>query len=498
MNTQITKTVCYLPLDERPCNRDFAPMLFSSGEFQMRLPERLGDKKVPAEWEDIRAFLLASVRDADGLVISLDMLLYGGLIPSRLHSLDREAVMERLQLLREIRAQRPDLPVFAFQCIMRCPQYSSSDEEPDYYETCGREIFLEGVRRHREALGLDAPKEGNTPPVAALQDYLQRRAFNLSMNLATLDLVREGVIDFLVIPQDDSAPYGWTAMDQEKVREKIRAERISSRVLMYPGADEVGLTLTSRMALHFAGRVPKVQVQWASVRAPFLIPLYEDRMLGETVKYHLMAAGCCVCSALSDADMVLGIPAPAERMREAAYQEKRDPNYQVGRNLPAFLFGLREALRAGKIVTLSDNAYANGSDLELVEQMDEMGLCMDIHGYAGWNTSSNTLGTAIAEGVHALLSGRNQAHMDFQAMRYVEDALYCATVRARVTEQVEARGMSYFLVDGQRGEAAGMVRQELERGLATLPSLREHIRIEDVYLPWRRMFEVGLRVSWKE
>lgn len=37
---------------------------------------------------------------------------------------------------------------------------------------------------------------------------------------------------------------------------------------------------------------PRVYLKYASTLAPQLIPNYEDRSLNETVKYHVMAAGC--------------------------------------------------------------------------------------------------------------------------------------------------------------------------------------------------------------
>lgn len=78
---------------------------------------------------------------------------------------------------------------------------------------------------------------------AALKDYLDRRAFNGSFNIRTLDLVEDGTIDFLIIPQDDSAKYGYTAMDQKTVRAKIDEKVLNDRVILYPGADELGMVL---------------------------------------------------------------------------------------------------------------------------------------------------------------------------------------------------------------------------------------------------------------
>ena len=60
---------------------------------------------------------------------------------------------------------------------------------------------------------------------------------------------------------------------------------------------------------------------------------------------------------------------------------------------------------------------------------------MKVDGYAGWNTSANTLGTAIAEGGDSYLNKVTEEHQRFLE-RYVEDAGYCSVVRKSVTEKL--------------------------------------------------------------
>lgn len=121
-------------------------------------------------------------------------------------------------LIADIKQGNKKLLIYAFQCIMRCPSHSASDEEPDYYENCGAEIHMIGNVRHRISLGLCdeaelAPLHAKAPQ-EHLDDFLNRRAFNLQFNLKALELLHDEVIDFLIIPQDDSAPMAsqrWTS-----------------------------------------------------------------------------------------------------------------------------------------------------------------------------------------------------------------------------------------------------------------------------------------------
>ena len=119
-------------------------------------------------------------------------------------------------------------------------------------------------------------------------------------------------------------------------------------------------------------------------------------------------------------------------------------------------------------------------------------------GYAGWNTSANTIGTAIAEAVNYLYYGQSQNQMDFIIQRYLEDAGYCAKVRTQVKNNLPA-GMNYFDVKEKDGVVSQMVSAQLQEFAGQyLSSIKSEIRIKDVKMPWKRMFEVDLDASWQE
>lgn len=496
------KKIILLPLDERPCNFDFPDKLFHSADLELIRPEHLGNKKTPADAQKIIEFLKLKSRDADALILSVDTLLYGGLIPSRLHHLDYDTVNQRFEVISELKRENPKLFIYAFQCIMRCPSYSSSEEEPDYYETYGEKIHKLGVLLHKEKLGKDLPGERKALLESVdrniLDDYINRRNFNREFNLKTIDLVKSGVIDFLIVPQDDSAAYGYTAMDQEIVRERIMSELLQDKVLIYPGADEIGLTLMSRAVNRMNGKRPRVYLKYSSIHAPFIIPAYEDRALGETIKYQLMAANCRITDSYETADFCLAVNCPANHMMESEDQPVKNRDYQVERNIMEFAEFLEDCVNDQKAVTVGDIAFANGGDLELIALMNKRKLLDQMTGYAGWNTSSNTLGTAIAQGVHYLYYGKSKKHMDFLILRYVEDGGYGGMVRTYVAKQLLPKyDMDYFDVKTPDGKASQLVRDNLQMFIENnLDSIAGNIRLNKVVMPWRRMFEVGIDVEY--
>lgn len=541
--------ILLLPLDERPCNAAFPERLFPADKVQILLPRKLGHKKKPADFSVLSDFLFEKAKDADALLLSLDMLLYGGLIPSRLHHLKTETLFSRLHLIRELKEKYPALPIYAFATVMRCPAYSSDDEEPDYYERFGSAIHARGALMHRALAGLTTSSEAEGPvpspagllpaasgegeisapfssaePVSAsslddgdsqdpepclssdfetcLEDYLARRALNKQLSLQALELVKEGILESIVFPQDDSMRFGFPAMDQEEIRRRILTLGLTERAMMYPGSDEIALTLLCRLLLNHHGLLPKVYVKYLTDGARSLIPLYEGLPLSATTSYQLHAAGCVTADTCAEADIVLLETAASGSMEEAWSQPSRSPSYFAERNFPEMLSFIQRMRSAGKVVTVADNAYANGGDLDLIRILDADHLLMDLQGYAGWNTNANTMGCAIAMGVCAFLYGEQGLFPDpaaeaqrrnFLISRYIEDACYQADVRQCVTKKIPPLGFDYFFTGEEEGEVRDLILAELQIRIKTeLSSLADRIQIRRLTLPWKRMFEIDL------
>lgn len=499
------KKIIVIPLDERPCNYNFNQFMTEGIPYDIVVPPMniMGDKKQPGDSDLIIDWLKKEAKTANGIVVALDTILYGGIIPSRLHHHSMEVLQERLNVLREIKEDNKDLVIYAYQLLMRNPQYSSAEEEPDYYADYGREIHLTGVYEHKEELGIltesekiDYKRVKDFVPQEFLKDYLDRRLINSELNKDFLALVKEGVVDFAIIPQDDSSPYGYTAIDQRKTRKMIEDENLELKVYMYPGADEVTNTLLSKLILHFENKRPLVYIKYSSVGEGKIIPLYEDRYLAETVKYQVLAAGGLIVDDLNSADLVLLINTPPEAMREAASINNRTIEYDSFRTLVEYVEFADYVIKdLNKPVIIGDVAYANGGDLHLFKLLKQKDLLFKVAAYAGWNTSSNTLGTAIPQGIFAWLYPNRKENEDFLALRYVEDVGYCSIVRSSVAAKLE-EPQNYYLLDGKKGKTVDLIEKELNEFIANNLNSKEYsIEITNIYSPWNRMFETGLEVK---
>ncbi|MDF2715718.1 MAG: hypothetical protein K0R28_2643 [Paenibacillus sp.] len=507
--------IVYVPLDERPCNYRYPLYLASMTDLELQVPEMglLGRKKTPADTDAVRDWLVGAASEADALIVSIDMLVHGGIVPSRLHHTSEASCKERLGVLARLKQSNPRLRIYAFNLITRVPAYSSSEEEPDYYADFGNELYTYGwLKDKAEQETLDADETARlesllaTIPESVLDDFLTRRKTNAFVNAETMKLVRDGVIDFLIIPLDDNSKYGFSPLEQRKLSLLAEELNLGDKIMIYPGADEIGCTLFARAFCEAKQYTPKAFVRYSSVHGPFVVPKYEDRSLGESIKYHLTAAGAVAHDNSCGTDFILMTNSPPVGQKEMAECStpygQRHRSYFSEVNTKEFMQAIRHYIREGHMVALADVAVSNGSDHPFMKLVSASGLLHDIAAYAAWNTSGNTMGTVVS---HAVIESYYRGRGDDSAerlnrsrayyyFRLIEDWGYQAIVRKDVIHnELPKLGASYYELTHVQAEVYAVIREKLERFFAQYvqEGCPGRVRIEDVHLPWSRMFEVG-------
>jgi len=494
--------VVLVPLDDRPAVGQFAQMIGAVADHDVIMPPRpmLGQFTRPGDTARIDEWLRAQdYSRVDALVVSVDMLAYGGLVASRAPATPLAAAERRLEFFRWFRSRHPRVRVYAFGTIMRVAPTADAASRP-WREPLARWAELEDRVPKTKDAGLAAElaqlKKDLNPRL--IEDYLAARRRNLRINQASIGLKRAGLVDVLVLLQDDARLDGLHRQDQEALRGQL-----PPGVQIYNGADEGALTLTSRAILDKYRRPVKVAVVYSSEKSRQVVAPYEDRPLQFTVESQIRAAGGRIALAGEAADYTLYINGPETTAAE----------------FEAFLGRLTRDLKANRPAALADVLFPaphrSGADERIIEALRRERLYDRFTGFAAWNTAGNTLGTAIPHANMRVLflerfndgtaraARAEVAHLELLLHRYAGDYLYHDVVRPEVNRQLrEGRKiptdeLSPDVYAEVNREVAGRLGPLIEKFFAEQFRDRTYQRLKvtglrdvKIYLPWARTFEV--------
>lgn len=472
--------IAVVPLDDRPVCLQYPEMLARLAHAEVVSPPVgvLGRFTTPGDTEAIARWLRAQDwRTIDALLVSIDMLTYGGLVASRVHAVDVETALARLGVLGELRNANPALPIYGFSVLMRLAPTADGSNE----------AYREQLARYAElARGASTPQEQRElsalsaqVPAPARQDYLRTRARNRRVNVAAVDLAARKVLDYLVVSQDDAKPRGLHLADRAEVVAAIGDRGVASRVGVQPGADEVAMLLLARAVLHSRGLTPTVRTVYSSERARTMVAPYEDRQLHETVSFQVAAAGASVAQAASvDADLDLYV-----------FASRHEADVPV-----SFASRIAEDIKRGARAIVADvdpKGDVQGASPVFTEALLAVRAFPSLYGYASWNTAGNTIGTAVPHGLLAwagaqlmtrCTSPAFQALADAQATfmlhRLLNDYAYQGVERPALNARLRQAGHSTLWLKDHAGDVASGLQTTLA------PKLSEYARqFASVYVP---------------
>ena len=487
-------TLLLVPPDTRPPTRDFPVALAQAAGLDPLTPPKdaLPVLNQPGNHEVLADWLRAHVGSADTLILSLETLCLGGMIPARRVNDALDTVLKRLELLTELKRLNPALTILAGGVVVRVAHDDDPLEEKPYYGEHGAALRFYSEAFDRYTLLQTADDEKRLAravagvPEGVLEDWLTTRKRNHQMHLRALELVHEGVINHLCLTLDDTSLYGLAAHDRRALDARTDALGIWPKVDIYPGADEVPVTLLARA---LQKEPTKVYVRCPSLSGETAQLLYEDRPVGELVRAHLRAAGCVRVDTLSEADVVLAVNTPASK------QASRQPDHATvdtaARHLPEFMDFIARCLDENKAVSVADIAYANGAEERLMKLLDSRVRFADLAGFSAWNTAGNTLGGAIALGLVSSRVVNRAAWVETLFNRFVDDYLYQTKVREDVRDKLV--NPSPFDLGSQREEAEelmGLFIEPLAQGLweKHFSGLGLNLTWEAPRLAWPRLF----------
>lgn len=405
-----------------------------------------------------------SLTDIDVLILSLDTIAYGGLIPSRRSCDDFNIIKTRIDNFFEI-VTKKKIKVYAFSSIMRISNNNVNEEEKEYWNLYGKKIFQYSYNTHK-AEKQNKEYKNTEIPQDILEDYLMTRKRNFEINKYYIELTRQNLIDTLVFSKDDCGEFGLNVREGEEL--SLLAKDMNN-VIIKTGADEIPLALLSR-ALN-RGKNIKIFPLYLNKNGIDKISKYEDISVKQSTEAQIRLCGGII-SDYANADMVLLVN----------NFETQQGELVMNVDVPLFK---GEIKLPEKPYFVADILNANGADNNFVKELLKNPLNDNFYGYSAWNTTGNTLGCALAVALtYFRAEKKNQMAFNLlQTVRFLDDWAYQANVRKEIRED-------------NKNLINGIIKIEMKKyeDIILKKFATEYIT-PDYYFPWKRFFEIGINLE---
>ncbi len=417
--------ILFVPIDNRPITYLLTKEIADVNKsLNLVMPKReaLGGLFCQAKIYEILDWLKYE-NDPDLIILSLDTIAYGGLVPSRRCRETYEEIKERILLLKEIllskKNKNPNLKIFATSSIMRISNNNVNEEEKEYWNLWGEKIFQYSYNFHKhQSEETDIPKE-------ILEDYLQTRKRNFEINRLYIKFLEEKIFDYCVFSKDDTGEYGLNVLEGKRLEEEIKSKKLPA--IIKTGADEIPLGLFTR------GVAEKEEIKIKTIfhypNSINKISRYEDLSVENCTKAQLSLALPKAKLQNSEYDLILYVNNFEGRQGDLVFQDviNHSENLDINFNSPFII---------------ADINNANGADNGLIEAIFKKGFNSDFLSYSGYNTSANTIGSAICLGVVAYLAKKNNTFCEDAlkralVVRFLDDWGYQANERIKVQKSKE-------------------------------------------------------------
>lgn len=421
----LTSRVVLVPLDSRPpCRQMVVDAGRVAGIDVVTPPSDIMDYySAPGDTAAMQAWLRTAAPGSSAIIVSIDQLLYGGLLAAREKDTDDTTVAAMLACLREIHQASPTVPIYAFSIL---PRQTPQDSIDGYQERKDLLAYSRLVGRRAAGLAVDeneiARLEAAIPP-ASMEKYLAHFRANESLNRELIALAADGTLAGLVLGQDDGEPYSIPNIEKNNLANFIAAQNLGARVTLTHGADELALTQLAAIVTERAHTAPRVYVKYNDEQTPSRVMPYMAIDTATTVHEKLALTGCREALSPADADYTLVVStndsdagglesratvadylvaitatatgaqspnADSEPTRKHAAADGTTTSSPSADSAPLPVPSSRVAL-----VDLSKHFSASECVLPLLLERDYP--LNSLLAYAGWNTTSNAIGTAIAE-----------------------------------------------------------------------------------------------------
>ena len=546
-------SVLLMPLDSRPVCSTMVQKLGQLAGINVIVPpkELLDNYQDPADREKLWQWLQNNAGAYDSGIISTDILLHGSLLRTRQHvatAVEQDVFFKELEKL----SHTPQLSLFSV-----IPRLLVSDEiYPDCWyqwhlmrysqlldmvQINGDYAMTKKLLEYKGEIPADILKKYTSIFTQSqgfnerLLAYLLQKTKN-SKNMVNTQVKAEAATNspLVIIGQDDSSPFGLPRITGTNLEQKIHTYQLNKHAQLTCGADEVAALLLTRRYLQQKRWQPKIFLQFATPGAEFKHMPYMADSTGACLRNQIELIGAKLTSTKNNADIIVFVHCGDENAKPTASEARE----------------LKHLLASGKQVALIDlSANFEAEEMLLPELLKQDIPVNKLAAYAGWNTFSNSSGTALAQSVifagrlreleqseaaqsftgdvkqtkeqqtitgqdkSAAIASLYAANLNFTIERMLEDYYYQKRIHPELRPYLESFGTTPTdLEPEEKQQTEYRILERLAlyadllfwRSLSRTPfytDTRNSYYLADLTvgakLPWNRIFEVDLNVHSK-
>lgn len=433
-----TVTLAYVPMDDRPVNVDRVIYLSESVGYELKMPDsdlyrthldnqltnsngtQYGDRAALLDW--------LKITEADCYVLSLDQMLSGGLVYSRMMIEDN--LDETFSYIDQILTAIGDKPAVLFDSVMRLAStvgfYGYESAEYDRLRAYGAiarkqfggdELTVENiVANYGVGTGGDQISHADLSD-EVIERYFACRERKLRISEYYLDKVKDKSNIYTYIGVDDSNPKVTVQTNEINFIDSKITEGV-----VFSGIDEFGLMGVTKLYLRNFADFDKVNINYYGGGENNAADEYDTGTLKDGLEGHLASLGI---THDRDADMQIMVLTANKKTSEfnaAADRMAADVAANIAAGKPTAVMDV-----SGNVGRLQNKLITN----------TDLGMLLS---YSSWNTGANTIGCCITNGLcrYAYLSHAkvtDEGHAGFLkalAFSFIKDVSYKNVKREQI------------------------------------------------------------------
>ena len=543
-----------VPLDSRPVCSTMVQKLGKLAGINVIVPpkELLDNYQEPAKSKKLWQWLQNKSANYNTSIISTDILLHGSLLQTRQHIASAQEqdyfFSELNKLQKNITASPPrqskytnstDSDKHQLQLFSVIPRLLVSDEVyPDcwyQWHLMRYSQLLDMVQINGDyAMTKELMEYKGEIPADILSKYTsiftQSQGFNErllahllpkaknSKNIANTQVNATVATNapLFIIGQDDSSPFGLPHMTATKLARHIEEHTWQTQAQLTNGADEIAALLLTRHFLQQSHWQPKLFLAYGSPKTEFKHMPYMASSVGATLRNQAQLVNAQLVEEPNAADIILFVHCGDADAKPTAAEAEQLASY----------------LKHDKHVALIDLSANFEAEEMLLPLLLEQNISVNrLAAYAGWNTFSNSSGTALVQSI--IFAGRLRQlqaqqsttnnpllipalyadNLNFTIERMLEDYYYQKRIHPQLRPYLESFGTTPTdLEPEEKQQTEYRIQERLSlyatwlywRSLSRTPFYADTHKayyLTDLTvgakLPWNRIFEVDLNVHTK-